>query len=93
MQVVNIPDTSENTCNCESWIDHWERFSGLEASRCSVIDCDNNDLVGAHVSIIDNDDDDCYIIPLCNEHSQSSDLLEIYEDVKLISAKVGETCG
>ncbi len=93
MQALKIQNTSEKSCMCENWLDHWERYSDSEANKCSVIDCDYDDLVGAHVSIIDYDDDDWYIIPLCKEHNQLKGTLEIYDEVKLVPANVGDTCG
>lgn len=39
MEVKNIISTSDNTCKCDSWLAHWEEFSGDTASFCKVETC------------------------------------------------------
>jgi hypothetical protein len=49
MKLINVTGTSDKTCNCDSWLDHWETFSGQKATVCGVNGCSKSDVVGAHV--------------------------------------------
>ena len=71
-------------------------FRNAKATKCSVRNCKNMDLVGAHVKKLD--DDKHYIIPLCGDHNKASsdDILDIYFAtyvISMVSANVAETCG
>jgi hypothetical protein len=94
MLVRNINGSSQNICACGSWLEHWKKFSGLNAPMfCPVIGCYAYAIVGAHVQKENVNDDNWYIVPLCKEHnSQTGHSLEII-DIKLVSANVAETCG
>lgn len=39
------------------------------------------------------DDSSWYIVPMCESHNQDSNILDIYDDTKLVSANVANTCG
>jgi hypothetical protein len=71
-KVKNLNDTSESapTCNCDSWLTHWEKFNNRVANACCVLGCRaNTNLVGAHVQKEDSGDRGWYIIPLCKDHN------------------------
>ena len=54
MQVNNLKGTSDNQCNCKSWLDHWGNYSGgtyTPFTLCSVIGCGSAAEVGAHVHV------------------------------------------
>ena len=91
MEVVNCKGTSNLSCNCNSWLDHWANFSnnGLPV-MCSVIGCNNQADVGAHVR--KNTSSSKFIIPLCKYHNSQGGQLSI-KNVPLVSAIVSETCG
>ncbi|MTI13356.1 hypothetical protein [Sansalvadorimonas verongulae] len=94
MQVRNINGTSDNDCRCESWLKHWERFSGSTASYCCVEGCINNARVGAHVQVGGLLSQTWYIVPMCSAHNnQRGGHLEISDYTPLVPANVKETCG
>jgi len=95
MKVKNINGTSDNTCKCDSWLDHWKNFSGQSLSKhCSEKSCIEKPEVGAHVQKDSYTDTDWYIVPLCKTHNgETGESLDIVDSVKLVSANVSETCG
>ena len=94
MKVTNINGTSDNSCRCDSWLDHWEKFGGgLLFNQCAVEGCFYNAQVGAHVKKHNSSDNNWYIIPLCNRHNLTNRTLEIEDSTRLVSANVRETCG
>ena len=92
MWVKNVNGTSQNTCKCGSWLDHWKKFSGKTAQYCSEKTCTNKPEVGAHVQK-NTSDSSWYIVPLCNEHNRKTSSLELVDSVQLVSANVSNTCG
>ena len=91
MKITNINGTSDTICSCGSWLKHWANFSGKSVPYfCPVIGCKNTNLEGAHVQKENNLK--WYICPLCKEHNQSSETLEIPNDFTLVSANKKETC-
>lgn len=92
MQIKNINGTSQTTCQCGSWLNHWETFSGKTANYCQEVKCRNKDLIGAHVQKANSSDSKWYIIPLCNSHNQSKRELEVSSNTPLVSANKNETC-
>jgi len=95
MKVNNINGTSDNTCKCGSWLDHWKKFSGQSLpSYCSEKTCTGKPEVGAHVQKDGSTDTAWYIVPFCAKHnSETGKSLEIVDSVKLASANVSQTCG
>lgn len=94
MKITNINGTSDNSCRCGSWLDHWKRYSGSSLPQwCVEETCDKEPEVGAHVQKNSIYDESWYIIPLCKEHnSLKGRSLEI-NDVEMVSANVAKTCG
>lgn len=92
MRIKNINGTSDTTCSCGSWLQHWEKFSKQSALFCPVIHCLNKDLVGAHVQKANSNDDKWYIYPLCTSHNQSAGPLEVSNSYVLVPANKKETC-
>jgi hypothetical protein len=95
MKVKNINGTSENTCKCGSWLEHWKKFSyQVLPATCPEMTCYGNPEVGAHVQKDDPDDSTWYIVPLCKTHNaQTGTALTISDRVALVSANVSKTCG
>lgn len=89
--VKNINGTSDNTCLCGSWINHWRKYTQKLPVFCSVNSCNDTDLVGAHVQK-DSNDMSWYIVPLCKSHNKSATPLDIGNST-LVSANRRETCG
>ncbi len=90
--VKNINGTSNNNCNCGSWINHWTRYSNSPLVFCSQLKCTSMRLlVGAQVQKVG--DDGWYIIPLCRQHNAEYEELDVCDNTEFVSANVGETCG
>lgn len=89
MRVTNLKGTSDEKCNCSSWLEHWQRYGGNNEVRlCSVLRCKEAMEVGAHVK-------DTYrregLVPLCQKHNKSTEELDV-GSVALVSASVVGTC-
>lgn len=94
MKVNNINGTSQNKCNCGSWLAHWERFTGESIpAYCPELGCMQKPEVGAHVQKDGSTDRNWYIIPLCNTHNKQVGGSLIVSDISLASANVANTCG
>lgn len=95
MRVKNINGTSDNTCKCGSWLQHWENYSGQKLpDYCPEVNCINKPAVGAHVQKDSYTDRDWYIIPLCHTHnSKAGETITVSDNIKLVSANVSKTCG
>ena len=94
MQVKNLNGTAQNKCKCESWYAHWQKFSGQKANHCVVSGCLGPDLVGGHVQKVSNPDSSWYVIPICRAcNGRKGQTLNVYDQVKLVSANVSQTCG
>lgn len=92
MNVKNINGTSDTTCKCGSWIQHWRNYSGQTATECRAKGCSRNDLLGAHVQKDVNYDSSWYIVPFCGEHNSASGSVELVSGTQLVSANKSETC-
>ena len=92
-QIIN--GTSDNTCRCGSWLEHWKKFGGLEVPKfCPEEKCTQKPEVGAHVQRDAVSDRNWYIIPLCGTHNgKKGESLIVSDFVRLVSANVKETCG
>lgn len=53
-----------------SWLDFWEKKTGLKADSCHRLGCYAKATDGAHVQLV-NGGDEWYIVPLC--HSCNTD--------------------
>ena len=96
MIVNNINGTSDNSCKCISWLEHWKKFSGRSLPEfCPEENCTQSPEIGAHVqkdSSISSDRN-WYIVPLCKKHNaETGKTLNIF-DIPLVSANVSQTCG
>ncbi|MCO6499261.1 MAG: hypothetical protein J5I47_02670 [Vicingus serpentipes] len=91
--VKNISIESTEKCNCGSWLNHWNNFNNKPPVFCSEIRCTHMfHLFGAHVQKVE-DDENWYIIPLCEKHGRSDEELVINNFVKFIPADINKTCG
>lgn len=95
MRVTNINGTSDTTCKCGSWLQHWVNYNTGGQNLpvyCSEKSCINNDLLGAHVQKANSTDDKWYIVPLCTSHNRATGQLELVESITLAPANKKETC-
>ena len=60
--------------------------------HCSVVKCTNPAEVGAHVIKQGSKDLTQYIVPLCQEHNKSTDVLDIGNETDLVFANKNFTC-
>jgi hypothetical protein len=92
-RITNINGTSDTTCKCGSWINHWKNFSRQKLPTfCPVYGCYQKDLVGAHVQKAYAVEPKWYIIPLCSRHNEIKTDLDVVDTVAFVSAKKNETC-
>jgi hypothetical protein len=91
MLIVNLGGTSELTCVCGSWLDHWKKFSAQTVRRCTVKKCSGSELVGAHVRLAGTNDP--AICPICKSCNNQTGFLDVEDNVVLVSAIVRQTCG
>lgn len=94
MKINNINGTSDNSCRCGNWLEHWKKFGGKTLpATCREVRCNEKPEVGAHVQKDSLSDKSWYIVPLCQRHNQEKGKsLEIVDTV-LVSANVANTCG
>ncbi len=94
MKIRNINGTSDTTCRCGSWLNHWKNFSRQALpSYCPAANCLNKDLLGAHVQKGGASlDQKWYIYPLCGAHNKHTGELEVSDAYSLVSANKKETC-
>ncbi len=95
MRVNNINGTSQRTCKCGSWLQHWKNYSGQNLpTYCPEKSCINKPEVGAHVQKDSSTDRSWYIVPLCTKHNAATGKsLDLVDSIKLASANVEATCG
>jgi hypothetical protein len=94
IQVRNIEGTSDNTCKCSSWLDHWKNYGGDSIPKyCSEEKCTSPPTLGSHVQKNSATDKSWYIIPLCATHNKKADTLSVVDSTKFVSANVSATCG
>ena len=94
MKVKNINATEETECKCDSWLDHWAKFSGQEPTYCPAAECMNTIAVGAHVQKDSASDSKWYILPLCHKHdAKIGESPVVNDNVELVSTDLEETCG
>lgn len=87
----NKKGTSERSCNCGSWQQHWINNSSESwPSNCSVKGCTNTATLGAH--IINSNESGEKIIPACDSHNKLEDEFDLKGGIILVSANKSKTC-
>jgi hypothetical protein len=94
MKVTNVNGTTDITCTCGSWLEHWKKFSGLTLPNyCAEEKCFQRPVIGAHVQKESFADKAWYIVPLCRTHNdETGKALKISDKAKLVPANVRVTC-
>lgn len=59
-----------------SWIDFWQKKTGMTASICHCTTCWQKATDGAHVNVV-GFGNYWYIVPLCHTHNLSGDSFEV----------------
>lgn len=66
----------------DSWLDYWNQHASHNAYRCSATDCHHwGGLVGAHVQKAYSTDKSWYIVPLCSNCNQRTDIFDVDEEL------------
>jgi hypothetical protein len=92
MRIKNINGTSNNSCKCSGWLDHWKKYGRQSVpTYCPEASCTQNPEVGAHVQ--KEWDNTWYILPLCKSHNMATGTINVSDNVVLVAANVSETCG
>lgn len=87
----NKKGTTDRSCKCGSWKQHWINASGLLwPTVCSVSGCYNAPTLGAH--IINKDVSGEYIVPTCAACNGKDSEFNLKGGVTLISANKQKTC-
>jgi putative tonB-related protein len=65
----------------DSWLDYWEKQTGVKMSICGCKNCNNTDLVGGHVIKANSTDKHYYITPICRSCNNRTDEFYVYWDL------------
>ena len=79
-------------CQCESWLKHWETFSGQRAGYCTAVGCEGKPEIGAVVHK-EGEPGTTFVVPLCQACIAKDEALEIISGVRLVPANGHDTCG
>lgn len=61
-----------------TWLEYWEKRTGEKKPICGSSNCNNTDLVGAHVQKANSTDQNYYITPICRSCNQRTDYFEVH---------------
>lgn len=97
MRIKNINGTSDHSCNCANWLEHWEKYNPAKQKvpiYCPATACFKKPVLGAHVQKDSTTDNNWYIIPLCSTcNAKAGQSLDVTDSISLASANVSQTCG
>lgn len=95
MRIYNTNGSTDVTCQCGSWLQHWLYYGGETLPDiCPEADCFEPPEVGARVQKDSRPDGPWFIIPLCRKHNAlTGESLEVSDYIALASADVNDTCG
>ena len=94
MIVTNLESFEGDACRCESWLDHWKRYSGQRTLYCVVRGCGGKPEVGGHVQVYGTSDETIYVIPLCRAcNEKRGQEIVSFDGVNLVPANAADTCG
>lgn len=92
--VKNLGSFEEHNCHCESWLDHWKKYSDQRTNYCVVSGCGGKPEVGGHVQECGKKDKNSYVVPLCRAcNDKKGQEIVIFDGVNLVPANVADTCG
>ncbi len=87
-------------CTCGSLLNHWKKFTGQQVRMCLEADCRNHEVDGSYVTKSKTDsttneqiDSAIYLIPLCQEHRESKEELDILDTCIFVTTDLKTTCG
>ena len=92
-KVINMIDTSDDECNCPSWLQHWKNYTNVSTEvRCSNVSCRNIAEVGAHINLTADKNSIPYIIPLCRACNLLKQPFTKLRNIRLAPAKKSGIC-
>ena len=65
--IYNVRNLHENRPG--NWIRYWENATNLKAGTCHFYGCSEAATDGAHVKLVDANDNRWFIVPLCHMHN------------------------
>lgn len=87
----NKKGTSNRSCSCESWKQHWINISGESwPEKCSIYGCSSTPTLGAH--IYNSNVSGEKIVPACDSCNKLSDEFDLKSGTTLVSANKSDTC-
>lgn len=87
----NKVGTSDRSCTCGSWKQHWKNISGEEwPTFCSVDGCYNKATLGAH--IYNSNASGEWIAPMCDSCNKLSGEFSLKRETTLVPANQSKTC-
>jgi len=97
-RIKNINGTPLHTysCNCDSWLQHWENNGGGQRPTFCIIshpDCLGKATKAAFVQKANTSDDKWYLAPVCNAHYNSPNTeFTVYDTWALIEVDPVAVC-
>lgn len=89
----NKGGTSQRSCSCGSWKQHWMKFSGQTwPNECSILDCHQKATLGAHIYCTNSGSHDEYIVPACDSCNKLTEEFCLKKSVTLVPASKQKTC-
>lgn len=87
----NKSGTSNRSCNCGTWKQHWLNASKKDwPDTCSISGCSNEPILGAH--IINTDVIGERIVPACDSCNKLGGEFDLKGGVTLVYANQSKTC-
>jgi hypothetical protein len=87
----NKKGTSDRSCNCGTWKQHWINKSGKSwPNECSISGCYNLPTLGAH--IIHSEVEGEKIVPACDSCNKLGYEFNLKGGITLVSANKTTTC-
>ena len=75
----------------DSKLDSWNDFSGISISYCPVAGCLETDIKAAYVRIVDGQESNLYVCPLCEKHAASTTELVLTGKYQLLAANTAKS--
>jgi hypothetical protein len=75
--IKNINNVYIPKCGCATWYEHWTNSTDQWLICCAELTCTKPISQGALVQDAEKDEDKWYVVPLCRNHANSNDILDI----------------
>ena len=89
----NKNGTSERSCKCTSWKNHWISQTGQKwPDKCFVEGCNSEPILGAHIINTSKEINSEYIAPFCDKCNKQNGEFKLKGGKTLALANKQETC-